>query len=62
MASVADRPQMLRVRSEHLEDWVIISVEVSGTGINPEQAERMFEAFFTTKPNGIGLVCLSVAR
>ena len=26
-----------------------------GTGIAPEQAERMFEAFYTTKRNGIGL-------
>ena len=65
MASVADRPHVLRVRSEHLEDWVIISVQDSGTGIAPEHAERVFDAFFTTKPNGIGLglsICRSIVE
>ena len=33
----------------------LISIQDSGTGIAPEQAERMFDAFYTTKPNGIGL-------
>jgi PAS domain S-box-containing protein len=65
MASITDRPHMLCVRSEHLEDWVLISVQDSGTGINPEHAERMFDAFFTTKPNGIGLglsICRSIVE
>jgi PAS domain S-box-containing protein len=65
MASVTDRPHMLCVRSEHLEDWVVISVHDSGTGIAPEHAERMFDAFFTTKPNGIGLglsICRSIVE
>jgi PAS domain S-box-containing protein len=55
MASVKDRPQMLSVRSERLDDWVLISVQDSGTGIVPEQVKRVFDAFYTTKPNGIGL-------
>jgi C4-dicarboxylate-specific signal transduction histidine kinase len=65
MASVTDRPRVLRVRSERLEDSVLISVQDSGTGINPKHAERMFEAFFTTKPNGIGLglsICRSIVE
>jgi C4-dicarboxylate-specific signal transduction histidine kinase len=65
MAAISDRPHVLRVRSEHLEDWVLVSVEDSGTGINPEHAERMFDAFFTTKPNGIGLglsICRSIVE
>ena len=40
---------------------MLISVQDSGTGIATEQAERMFEAFYTTKPNGIGLG-LSISR
>ena len=65
MAAVTDRPHMLCVRSEHLEDWVLIRVQDSGTGIAPEHAERMFDAFFTTKPNGIGLglsICRSIVE
>jgi PAS domain S-box-containing protein len=61
MASVADRPHILSIRSERLDDWVLISVQDSGTGIDPEQAKRLFEAFYTTKPNGIGLG-LSISR
>ena len=65
MAGVTDRPHSLCVRSEHLEDWVLVSVQDSGTGIAPEHAERMFDAFFTTKPNGIGLglsICRSIVE
>ena len=65
MAAVTDRPHTPCVRSEHLEDWVLVSVQDSGTGIAPEDAERMFDAFFTTKPNGIGLglsICRSIVE
>jgi PAS domain S-box-containing protein len=65
MVSVVNRPRMLGVRCERLEDWVLISVQDSGTGIHPEHAERMFDAFFTTKPNGIGLglpICRSIVE
>ena len=61
MTSVPGRPHILTVRSERLDEWVLISVQDSGTGIAPEQAERMFEAFYTTKPDGIGLG-LSISR
>jgi C4-dicarboxylate-specific signal transduction histidine kinase len=44
MASVPDRPHTLAVRCESLDEWVLISVQDSGSGIAPEQAERMFEA------------------
>jgi PAS domain S-box-containing protein len=65
MASITDRSHVLSVRSELLEDWVLISVQDSGSGINPDYAERMFDAFFTTKPNGIGLglsICRSIVE
>ena len=65
MASVTDRPHMLSVRSENLEDYILISVQDSGTGINPEHTERLFDAFFTTKSNGIGLglsICRSIVE
>jgi signal transduction histidine kinase len=37
----------------------------NGPGIEPETAERLFEAFFTTKPEGLGLglsICRSIAE
>jgi C4-dicarboxylate-specific signal transduction histidine kinase len=61
MASVPDRAHVLTVRSERLNEWILISVQDSGSGIAPEQVERMFDAFYTTKPNGIGLG-LSISR
>jgi signal transduction histidine kinase len=56
---------MVSVRSERLEDWVLISVQDTGTGIDPESAERIFDAFYTTKPHGIGLglsICRSIVE
>jgi signal transduction histidine kinase len=39
----------------HAADQVEINVEDSGPGLTTEQQERLFEAFYTTKPNGTGL-------
>ncbi len=39
----------------HSADHVEIRVEDSGPGLTPEQQDRLFEAFYTTKPNGTGL-------
>jgi C4-dicarboxylate-specific signal transduction histidine kinase len=33
----------------------LVSVQDAGTGFKPEQANRLFEAFYTTKPQGMGL-------
>jgi signal transduction histidine kinase len=40
---------------------VLVSVEDSGTGLNPEDTERIFDSFFTTKPQGTGMG-LSISR
>lgn len=64
MSSVIDRTRMLHVKSKlHESDSVLISVEDSGTGLDPRHAERIFEPFFTTKSHGMGLglmICRSI--
>ena len=58
----ADRARELVIRSQKQgADQVLIAVEDSGTGIDPETAEKIFDPFFTTKPHGIG-VGLSISR
>jgi signal transduction histidine kinase len=42
-------------------DQVLISVTDSGLGLDPKHAERLFEAFFTTKTEGMGMG-LSISR
>lgn len=62
MNSVTDRPRVLRLRSEtHNPDGVLLSVEDSGTGIDSKDTERIFDAFFTTKSQGMG-IGLSLCR
>jgi PAS domain S-box-containing protein len=62
MSPVTGRRHELRIRSqEHGSDQILIAVEDSGIGIEPDNVERLFSAFFTTKPNGMG-IGLSICR
>jgi PAS domain S-box-containing protein len=62
MQAVTDRPRELLIRSRRDEtDQVLVSVTDSGVGISAENAERLFDAFFTTKSSGLG-VGLSICR
>jgi PAS domain S-box-containing protein len=64
MSAVTGRPRELRIRSrEHGSDQILVAVEDSGTGIEPDNVGRLFNAFFTTKPDGIGMglsICRSI--
>ena len=61
---VVDRPRTLRVSSEHHDPaGVSITLEDSGTGIDPKNIDRIFQPFFTTKSNGMGMglsICRSI--
>jgi len=49
-------PGRLTISSRHEESrQILISVADVGTGIRPEQAEQIFHAFFTSKPQGTGM-------
>jgi signal transduction histidine kinase len=34
---------------------VVVSVQDSGLGVNPPEMERIFDAFYSTKPDGLGM-------
>jgi PAS domain S-box-containing protein len=62
MASVTDRARELVIRTErHGDDELLVAVEDAGVGIAPENSARLFSAFYTTKPDGMGMG-LSISR
>jgi signal transduction histidine kinase len=62
MSSVENGERSLSVRADGQgSGGVVIMVEDSGPGIDPGDMERIFDAFFTTKPHGTGLG-LSICR
>ena len=56
MSGVDDRTLELRIRSAiHDPNQVLVAVADSGAGIDPQVMGRIFEPFYTTKPQGIGM-------
>jgi PAS domain S-box-containing protein len=66
MEPVTDRPRQLTVRSSQDETGqVLLSVTDCGVGISADNANRMFNAFFTTKSSGLGMglsICRSIVE
>jgi C4-dicarboxylate-specific signal transduction histidine kinase len=64
MGSVEAGPRELLIRTEqHKPNGVLVAVSDSGPGIDPEHLARAFEAFYTTKSNGVGMglsICQSI--
>jgi PAS domain S-box-containing protein len=64
MQPVTDRPRELVIRSRQDEtQQMLVSVTDCGVGIAAEHADRLFNAFFTTKSNGMGMglsICRSI--
>jgi two-component system CheB/CheR fusion protein len=62
MASVNDRPRQLQVIAGSSSDQgVLVSICDTGVGIDSNQLEKMYDAFFTTKDTGVGMG-LSISR
>ena len=64
MAKVSERPHTLTIKSrQHEAGQILVAVRDTGVGIDPESADRLFVAFFTTKPGGMGMglsICRSI--
>ena len=41
------------------DDRILVSVSDTGVGLPVQQADQIFKAFFTTKPQGTGMACPS---
>ena len=62
MRTVEDRPRQLVIRTERDDgDRVRLTVQDAGIGFDPQAADRLFDAFYTTKGDGMG-IGLSVSR
>jgi C4-dicarboxylate-specific signal transduction histidine kinase len=54
--AVSDRARVLRIRTEEQSSGgIVVLVQDSGAGLDPKQLSRMFEPFYTTKVQGIGM-------
>ena len=64
MNSVADGPRELLISSTfEKKDGIALAVHDSGPGLDREDAERIFEPFYTTKSSGVGMglaICRSI--
>jgi PAS domain S-box-containing protein len=61
-----DGTRELTIKSQRAEnEQLLVCVSDTGIGLPPEQADRIFDAFFTTKPHGTGMglrICRSIAE
>ncbi|MDB5376235.1 MAG: multi-sensor signal transduction histidine kinase [Rubritepida sp.] len=66
MALVADKPRALTIEvheeaGEHPGERIVIEVSDTGPGIAADKLDQLFEAFYSTKPDGMG-IGLSICR
>ncbi|HKA76158.1 MAG TPA: MASE1 domain-containing protein [Pseudolabrys sp.] len=56
LRAIKDGPRILQLRTKrHGDDAIVVEVEDSGPGIDPADLNSIFDAFFTTKSDGMGL-------
>jgi PAS domain S-box-containing protein len=61
VVEAAPRQLLISTRQDHA--GVVVAVQDSGPGIDPEQFDRIFNSFYTTKPSGTGMglaICRSI--
>jgi PAS domain S-box-containing protein len=61
-----DGTRELTIRSQRTEnEQLLVSVSDTGVGLPPQQVDKIFDAFFTTKPHGTGMglrICRSIVE
>ena len=66
MSATSDGPRQLLVTTGKADsDGVLVAVRDSGPGLAPAALEHIFEAFYTTKPDGMGIglsICRSIVE
>jgi signal transduction histidine kinase len=66
MSSVGGRARELLITTRNVDpDHVQVTVEDSGTGLDPNAMEKIFEPFYTTKAGGMGMglsICRSIVQ
>ena len=66
MRGVSEGSRALLIRTgKDAPDNVLVAVQDSGPGLNPESFERLFDSFYTTKPGGMGMglsICRSIVE
>jgi PAS domain S-box-containing protein len=66
MSGAGDGPRELQVSAEaDAAGGVLVTVRDSGPGLDPKSMARVFEAFYTTKPEGMGMglaICRSIVE
>jgi PAS domain S-box-containing protein len=66
MSGVTDRARDLVIATRNLDrDQLQVTVDDSGVGLDPNTAQKIFEAFYTTKPGGMGMglsLCRSIVQ
>ena len=66
MTERSDRPRNLVITTTTVQpDAVLVAVQDTGPGLDAQDTERIFEAFYTTKPEGLGMglsICRSIVK
>ena len=65
MSSVREAARELVITTGKDVEGVLVTVRDSGTGFSPESSERLFDAFYTTKADGMGMglsICRSIVE
>jgi signal transduction histidine kinase len=63
MSGVSERLRELMIGSGKESNGVLVTVRDSGPGLTPESLNHLFDAFYTTKPGGMGMglsICRSI--